>query len=226
MSMGKNISGSGKGMYRILEWIMWIAYVNLLWFGFSLLGLIVLGIFPATVAMYTVWRDLLIGKPVKFFNTFLHTFKSEFFKANLIGFVLLIVGYILYLDLQFLPNVTGAMSYVLRIGLIFVGILYIIALLYIFPVYVHFDLKFRSYFKQAILIGVFSPIMTIAMVVGLVGLYYLMSFLPGLTPLISASMISLITMGCALLAFKRLEYKQQVLKERADEKEQGEESNK
>lgn len=196
--------------YRLLEWIMWIAFINLLWIGGTLLGLIVFGVFPATVAMFTVIRQLIIqdttGKQL--FKTYVITYKSEFIKSNVIGIIMTAIGYLLYLDFLFIQNLTGASYYVFYTGLLFVAIIYLVALLYIIPVYVHFELKLLQYFKHAVLIGIASPFMTTVIVIGLMLLYFLLITIPGLIPLITASSVALILMSCTLIVFKKLENKQ------------------
>jgi len=207
--MGKVLNTAN--FYHLLEWIMWLAYINLLWIGSALCGLIVFGVFPATVAMFTVIRDLLIkdvtGKQI--FKTFILTYKREFFKSNGIGLIITAIGYLLYLDFLFIGNITGFSYYVFYTGLILVGILYLTTLLYIVPLYVHFDLKFFQYFRQAVLIGIGSPFMTILMIIGLVLLYFLLVTIPGLIPLITTSTIALILMGGTLIVFRKLENMQQ-----------------
>lgn len=206
--MGKVLNMSK--FYLLLEWIMWLAYINLLWIVSALFGLIVFGVFPATVAMFTVIRNLLIkdatGKQI--FKTFIFTYKREFLKSNAIGIIITAIGYLLYLDFLFVRNLMGFSYYVFYTGLILVGIIYFIALLYIVPIYVHFELKLFQYFKHAVLIGIVSPFMTILMITGLILLYFLLVSIPGLIPLITTSTIALIMMSCTLVVFHRLEDKQ------------------
>lgn len=200
--------------YLLLEWVMWLAYINLLWIGSALIGIIVFGIFPATIAMFTVIRQLLLkdttGKQI--LKTFVLTYKKEFFKSNLIGLIFSLVGYLLYLDFLYIQNMNGATYYVFQIGLIFISIIYFISLLYIVPVYVHYNLKFHQYFRHALLIGILSPITTILIVIGLTLLYFLLVLIPGLIPFITTSTCAFIIMGCALFGFCRLEDKQQSAK--------------
>lgn len=201
-------------LYSVLEWIMRIAYINLLWFGSVLLGLIVFGFYPASVAMYTVIRNLNVkNTDFNIFKTFITTYKKEFFKSNAIGFILLLIGYVLYLDLIWLRDIQGLLFYVMQVALVFVGLVYIITLLYIIPTYVHFNLKFSEYFKHALLIGLFSPLMTILMVIGLVAFYYLYRLIPGLIPVFGVGMTAAFIMVCALIAFNRFENKQNRINE-------------
>lgn len=201
------------GMYRVLEWLMWICFINILWVLFSIVGLLVFGIFPATAAAFAAMRHLFmkgVGKGL--FKLFLTTFKQEFFKANGIGFLFVIAGYIIYLDFLFVKSVSGIMFYALQTGLIIIALIYLVALLYIMPVFVHYRLKFFQYFKHAVLIGIFSPVWTILMIVGLVIIYYLIRFVPGLIPFVTVGLATFNLMGIALAAFQGMEMKQQDVK--------------
>ncbi|PAD67470.1 hypothetical protein CHH83_18605 [Bacillus sp. 7586-K] len=212
--MGKVLNISK--FYHLLEWIMWLAYINLLWIGSVLAGLIVFGIFPATVAMFAVIRHLLLkdGTGKQILKTFAITYRKEFFKSNVIGVIYLVIGYLLYLDFQFIQNMTGASFYVFQTGMIFITIIYVISFLYIIPVYVHYHLKLLQYFKHAVLIGILSPMMTLLIVIGLSFLCFLLFLIPGLIPLVTSSTVALIMMSCALVGFRRLEGKQQTSNER------------
>lgn len=207
------------GFYRYLEWLMWIFYLNILWIVFMCIGLIVFGIFPATVAMFTVYRGWFRRDVVdiKLTKTFLQAYKKDFLKANAIGYIIVAIGYLLYLDFQFLANIEGVMLYVMQTGLIIFGLAYIIMTLHIFPVYVHFDLKFFNNFKHAMLIGLYSPLSTIGMILGLVIINFLFSKIPGLIPAIGISLSAAIIMACALFAFHSIDKKQQKLVEETED---------
>src|SRR5699024_1499262 len=77
-------------LYNILEWITKFAYVNLLWFVFTLAGGIILGFYPATVAMFAMVRDWLRGKSdLPVLKTYWNYYKTDFFKSNLLGLIFL-----------------------------------------------------------------------------------------------------------------------------------------
>lgn len=204
------------GFYRFLEWLMWVFYINILWLAFTFIGFIAFGIFPATAAMYAVYQDWFRKdvQEVQITKVFIKTYKQEFFKANGIGYITLLIGYILYLDFQLLANIQGFMLYIMQAGLVILGTIYFIMILYIFPVYVYFDLKFFRYFKNALLIGFFSPLPTILMVVALVLFAFLFNYIPGLLPSIGISLSAASIMGCALFAFKSIERKQRKFTEK------------
>lgn len=92
--------GSLGRMLRFCEWIMRFAYTNLLWLFFTLLGLGVFGIMPATAALFAVMRKWIQGQDnVPVLKTFWQEYKGEFFRSNLLGAVLALIGVIIYIDL-------------------------------------------------------------------------------------------------------------------------------
>src|SRR5690625_6019457 len=75
-----------SALYRIMEWISRFAYIQILWLLFTLLGLGLLGFFPATISMLAVMRDWFLSKPDSpIFRTFWSYYKKEFIRANLFG---------------------------------------------------------------------------------------------------------------------------------------------
>ncbi|MFA9556724.1 DUF624 domain-containing protein [Evansella sp. AB-rgal1] len=43
-------------LYRVSEWLIRLAYINILWMLFTIVGLIILGIAPATATVFTIIR--------------------------------------------------------------------------------------------------------------------------------------------------------------------------
>ena len=198
-------------LFRLCEVVMRLAYVNLLWILFTVLGLGLFGIFPATVALFAVTRKWVMGDhDIPIFSTFWHTYRKEFFKSTLLGFILFVIGYIIYVDLMYLP--TGGLYDFVRLGIVVCGFLYIIMMLYIFPIYVHFDWKHRLYIKYALLLGASHPHFTLLMIIGIGAWYYLVMSIPGLIPFFSVSILAYIMMWTVYLVVKRLEMKQEEAK--------------
>lgn len=202
-----------SNFYYVLEWVMWLLYLNLLWLLFTLLGFGVFGLFPATVSMFAVIRQLLQQKDLAIFKTFFQTYKQEFFKANGVGLVLFIITYLLYMDLLFLDHIPSSLFAFFQIGLLIATIIFIIVLLYIFPVYVHFDLTFLQTFKHALIIGIFSPLANLLTIIGFIVLFFIYRWLPGLIPTFGISLIALLLMFSGLFAFNRIQEKQAKLSE-------------
>ncbi|MGG1687820.1 YesL family protein, partial [Pseudalkalibacillus sp. NRS-1564] len=75
------LNGLWGKFYRITEWVARLVYVQCLWLVFSIVGLLVAGIFPATMGMFAVVRRWQLGETdVPVFPEFWTTYKQEFIK--------------------------------------------------------------------------------------------------------------------------------------------------
>ncbi|WP_026671752.1 YesL family protein [Alkalihalobacterium bogoriense] len=194
--------------YQISEWVTRFAYLNLLWIFFTVVGLVFWGIMPASVAMLTVIRKWLKGdKEIPIGKLFRTTYKKEFVKANALALLLFVSAYILFINFQLLVQFTGVLHSIFFLFLVMATCAYILMLFFIIPVYVHYDLPFYQYIRQAFLISLLSPLVVMVMVIMLLSAYYLFMFIPGLIPLFGASTVGFILMGVAFYGFKHLEVK-------------------
>lgn len=67
-----------NGLHGFCVWVMRLAYLNLLWLLFTLAGLGVAGLMPATAAMFTVTREWVKGNPdASVFSVFLRAYKEK-----------------------------------------------------------------------------------------------------------------------------------------------------
>ena len=217
MSKDNNYGMISTGFYRIAEWIWRFAYVNLLWLGFTLLGLGFLGIFPATVAVYAVLRKWLTKETeVSIFKVFWATYKQDFLRANILGYILSAFGFVIWYNYQYLGLATGVEHTIILIFWLIAFVLFVLLAVFLFPVYVHYDLPLLKYFKTTILVAVASPLALITVGLSLwiaVQLFYLV---PGLIPFYSVSVIGWLIMWATLQAFQRIERKQERIKNNQD----------
>lgn len=196
---------SNGGFYRTLEWIVRFVYVNLLWIVFSVLGLIVFGFAPATASLFAIMRKWQTGQTdIAIFSYFVKTFKESFVQINILFYLFAGLGYSLYFYGQIIQSFEGylyAGSFTLWLSII---LIYLVVLLYLFPVYVHFDLKLLNYFKYALLIGVTSLQQTILIIINTFAITFLFYILPTFLPFFYGSVVSFAIMWLALRAFKKL----------------------
>ncbi|THE10839.1 DUF624 domain-containing protein [Bacillus timonensis] len=185
------------------DWVYRLAYVNILWLFFSLLGLVILGIFPATASMYTVIRKWMNNEEVSVFRVFSETYRKEFMQSNIIGWILLLMGLILWLDFMFLGNMQGIFYNILTFILLPITFIYLSVLFFIFPVFVHFQLNKSEYFKYAFIISLSYPHYTLLMIIGSIILLVLFITFPLLFPLLSGSTIGLLNMLVSKWIFKK-----------------------
>lgn len=173
--------------YRFCERIMHLAYLNLLWILFSLLALGIFGIFPATATVFALIRQEKVNGITPTFTLFFIYFKRCFWKVNLMGWILAIVGYVIYVDFKLITYVEGNMKMFFYFSLLVVAIICLFVSFYVFPVYVHYNIKIKkAYFISLMLIFTY-PIQSIFIgVVSLLHLYIIANF-PGLIPFFGLS---------------------------------------
>ncbi|PEL09339.1 YesL family protein [Bacillus sp. AFS017336] len=201
MILGKTM---GK-LFTVCEWIMKLAYVNLLWFLFSIAGLIIFGFFPATVALFTIVRKWILKETdLPIWRTFLAVFLKEFKNANKLGSVFIFSGIFLAFDVFYIRTVEGLFQFILIVPLLIIAALYLMILLYIFPIYVHYDFKLKEYIKNAFFLSIFHFHITLLMLISLVAILFLLLYEPGLTPFFGAVSIAWIFMFCGMYSFNRL----------------------
>lgn len=196
--------------FNVCEWFSKVVYVNILWLLFTLAGIVLLGIMPATVALFTVVRKWTMSETEEpIFQTFFQTYKKEFLSANFLGIVLVAIGAFLVYDLRLVLSLGGNLQVLLGVPLLIIISCYLLTLLYLFPVYVNFELRFLHYFKYAFYISILNLHTTIFMLVVLLFYCVFLSFLPGFIPFISVSVISIVIMFGATIAIQRIAKKQE-----------------
>lgn len=193
-------------VYRSCEWMMYFAYLNILWITFTLVGLVVFGFSPATTAMFAVTRKWVRGEAdAPIFSIFWQAYKENFLRSNCLGILLFIIGYLIFKDLEFFQLKESTLYSFMTILTLMLLFLYGLILLYIFPVLVHFDVKGIKFIKNAFLVGIVSPLSTVIMIVGISLLYYAFFSIPGLIPMFSGSVVAYLIMWAANRAFIKLE---------------------
>src|SRR5699024_2223934 len=197
-------------IYQIGVWTIRLFYTNLLWFVFTLLGLGIFGIMPATVSLFAVLRQWVLKKEeFPIFKRLLYHYRKELVKSNMFGLFFLVVGFIIRVDIIFLSESSTLMLQILSGVMLCIGLLFIIILLYFFPIYVHFDISFTQHIKYAFIIGISQISSTIMMIVGLIAVFCLYWYVSGLIPLFFMSLFSLNLMWFGYRSFVKIEYLQQ-----------------
>ncbi|MFC6603287.1 YesL family protein [Ectobacillus funiculus] len=133
---------------KISDWILKLAYLNALFIAFSFLGCLIGGFFPATTAMLTVIRKWLMGDTeIPVFSTFWVSYKKDFLRSNLLGYILTFIGFTIFMYYLLLNQTVSEVAVWLRYPLVIITIIYIAFLLYVFPVFVHYEMKIPQILK-------------------------------------------------------------------------------
>lgn len=196
------LTGVMGAIHQVADKVAKLAYLNLLWILFTLTGLFFFGLFPATIAMFTVLRKIVLKEEFKLFRLFWGTYKQEFFKGNLLGLILVLINSITYTNIVFFREATGAIE-VLFYPMMIVGILLLLMSLFVFPVYVHFDLDFLQIYKTSFTFMMLYPLSSLSIVVNSLIYLIILYQLPALVVFFSASIIGLIIMISVNRAFKK-----------------------
>lgn len=201
------LSGFVAGYYRFALWTTRLAYVNLLWILFTILGLGIFGFFPASAAMFAVVRKWINGETdIEIFPTFWESYRNEFVKINLLGFLLTVIGYLLTIEFQILRTQDHVAYLIASFGVVGLFLLLSIIVLYIFPIFAHFKLRRFEYIKWAFVIGISHPLLTIVLFATLIIIYYVtFSLIPALLFFFGGSITAYILMWGATLTFSKYE---------------------
>jgi len=198
-------TGWTGGLYRICDWISKFAYVNLLWMFFTLVGLIIFGIAPSTVALFTIIRKWIMGEHhIKIFSSFWEVYKREFKKANILWSSLVVVLLFMYIDLVLIQAMQGVLHYFFLTCFVIMSIILSIILLYIFPVYVHFEGTILHYYKSSILLGTSFPFRTFMMVLAVGTSIFIGLLFPGVAILFFGSGIAFALMYFSYSIFAKM----------------------
>ncbi|MFB5662371.1 YesL family protein [Alteribacillus sp. HJP-4] len=202
-------AGSWKsGLFIMMDWIMRLTYLNLLWILFILCGGIVLGIWPATIAMYAVTRKWIRQHTdIPVFRTFWTTYKKSWVQSNVLGSILTGTGILLYLDIRYVMNLEAAFSEPLYIVLVLAFIVWGLLCLYFPPVFVHYDLNMLQYFQQTLWITILHPFRSVfILILFIIHWNFILKF-PALILFFSGSAIAFAITWISYQAFNKVKKK-------------------
>ncbi len=196
------------GLYTMCEWLVRFVYLNVLWFLFTVLGLGIFGILPATIAVFTITRKWIIGdSTIHISKLFWKTYKAEFIKGNILGLVFAVIGSILYVDFIFVFVVENSFADYLFFPLTMMALVYVLTFLHVFPLYVHYDITVMQTIKNAFFIMVINPISSFLILLSIISIFFLNVSFPALIPFISLNVLSWIIMFFANHSFVKIQKK-------------------
>mgnify|MGYP003561935856 FL=1 len=177
-------------LYWFVEFVTMLALLQLMWIGLTILGLVILGISPATVGLFVVMRKRFHGQDDLrlLIRNYWTTYKAEFINSNKIGVILIVIGYFLILNLRIVLTMNGTFGFFLLTFMVMITILYAVMVMNIFQVFAHYDLPLSRYFSASLLLSISFPVQVIGSAMGLYGLYRIFLFIPGLLPFFGVSL--------------------------------------
>lgn len=184
-------------------------WLNLLWIACSL-PLVTIG--ASTTALYSVTLRIAEEREAGLTKPFFEAFKKNFAQATRIWLVMVLVGALIALDAYAVAHLrsssTGVMAIVWTLNLallICASIVYVIILMYIFPLLSRFDNTDIAMFKNSFLLGIRYLFCTIMVFFIHVAMFYLIvaAFTPmivfgiGVTALVSSYFLANVLRTCS-----------------------------
>ncbi|MED4055269.1 YesL family protein (plasmid) [Niallia taxi] len=215
---------SVEKLNSIFTSILNLVYVNVLWVLFTLLGLGVFGIGPSTYALVSICRQWIRGNRIPVFETYWKYYKENFKESVLISWIYLFVGFVIAVDLLTVTN------WYLRAALLIVGFIYLLSLVYIFPIMAHYNWNgILLKMKMSLLFGIacLQYSLLFFLVAGV--LYWAaITFFPGVLTFFGVSFLFFLITWTANQVFTRMEMEDskeininELVKENCNEKTNG-----
>lgn len=185
------------------------ALLNILWLSFTIFGLVVVGLFPATVAMFSVARKWVQGEEdVSVIKSFWAFFKVNFVKANIYGWICALVGFILYLNYQVMITSGTEVPLVVVISFLLLVLIYLLLIVSVIPVSIHFEGNGRDILRKTsmFIIGRIHIALLFLLIVWTVS--YMSLAFPTVILFFSGSVLSYMLMWFFIRTLEKLEQKQ------------------
>lgn len=169
--------------------IFWAARLNLMWMVFTLLGGVVLGLGPATMAAYVVARRHARGESIQS-RDYASAYRREFVRGSLLVLPVAVVATVLAGNLLYLSGGLRFATYAALVVLAAAGA-------YLGPLYAHYELPLRDYLPKASLVALTRPASTALLLFALSAVAFVVVSAPVLAPILGVgAWISLNTWLC------------------------------
>jgi len=151
-----NGTGWSIKLYNAADEVIWAAKLNLLWLLGTLLGGVVLGVGPATLAAFSLARRRSFGESFHALPAFWVAIRAEFRRGTvlvlpIVGAAVVLIGNYLYFASLGAP---AALPRLASLGaLVALGVI----TAYLLPMAVHYDLRIRELLPKASLVALARP---------------------------------------------------------------------
>ncbi|ENH98154.1 integral membrane protein [Gracilibacillus halophilus YIM-C55.5] len=193
-----------NGIQAFCEWVCYFFYLNVFWIIGTLMGGVVLGAGPSTIALFVIARKTAMGEEdIPLWQTFWHEYKRQFLRGSVMIWVLIVLAGVWYLDIRLAFMLEGWFGRFLQVSLVMIGIILVMLVLYIYPFYVHYQMSWIRYFKYAMAFGFLHLNHFLFMIVTIFFTYSFLAYLQGFIPLFGISLLVHLNMMLAYQAFKQ-----------------------
>lgn len=195
---------------KVLDWVVTLAYLNLLWIGFSLIGLIVFGIGPATITVYALIRKKLRqGDLAHIFTLFRKEFRKQLNPGNVYFPIVMGIGIFLYVDMQIisvLPQ-SSIIQLVVIPALLILTALAIVVATFTIGYYIENEESVFKSFQQGFWVTLISPVSALVILHALLLQFLILTYIPAFILFFSMSLYAFMTEWIMNKAFNRIKIK-------------------
>ena len=179
---------SFEKIIKITEFITEFVMLNLMWFAGCVLGGVIFGWAPSTVSLLAVIRNKIMKKEYYgVVRSFWATYKKEFIKSNALGIVCMLFLVIVSINKINFDSQPEGIFTILSVISTVVRVLICGIILYMFPLYVHYNMDLKEYFIRALNLLIVKPFVTICIVLWTLLVYVIIMKIPGLIAIFGVS---------------------------------------
>jgi len=162
--------------------------LNIFWLIGTLLGGIFFGYAPSTIALFTVLRQkIMADEKAGTATIFWRTYKKEFIRGNFLGIFLTLIFFISYINQSNFQVYEESIFIILTTLSKIARWIFLLAILYIFPMYVHYETNLANYFSKSLTLTFLRPHITFFLAVWCWLMYSIFLAIPGLIPFFAIS---------------------------------------
>jgi len=179
---------SFEKIIKITEFITEFVMLNLMWFAGCVLGGVIFGWAPSTVSLLAVIRNKIMKKEYYgVVRSFWATYKKEFIKSNALGIVCMLFLVIVSINKINFDSQPEGIFTILSVISTVVRVLICGIILYMFPLYVHYNMDLKEYFIRALNLLIVKPFVTICIILWTLLVYVIIMKIPGLIAIFGVS---------------------------------------
>ncbi|MDZ7835078.1 MAG: DUF624 domain-containing protein [Alkalibacterium sp.] len=208
--MEESEGGSLDLIMKGLDWLTTLAYLNLLWLGFSLLGLIFFGVGPATFAVHSLVKTKLRqGDLSHVFDKFKTEFRNHLKDGNIYFWIMAAVTLFIYVDMrvvQALPQSPVIQFFVIPALLILSALVLVVAT-FTLGIYFEFGDSLMKSVKDGFWLSLISPVAGLVIVHAFLIGILIFAYVPALMLFYSLSFYAFITQWIMAKTFRRIKRK-------------------
>ena len=171
--------------YAFFDTLLWIACLNLLWIMFSIAGLGVFGVGPATAAAQILVRRRVRGEAAPLLRAFAVEFGRNFGRGNGLALPVMLAGAALGLNWNYFSASGDLFSQLMAAGVFLAAIFLVAVVCHLFPMFARYELPLPQYLLMSSRFALRHLAGTAILLFVTAAVLYASQALPGLIPFFS-----------------------------------------